>query len=83
MRKALRRWLATAAQLALGAGLFWMGADMAHAQAPTTTAPVDAAALYGTHCASCHGAQRTGASYNKAAPPRRCRALPTPCPPPK
>lgn len=60
MRKALRRWLATAAQLALGAGLFWMGADMAHAQAPTTTAPVDAAALYGTHCASCHGAQRTG-----------------------
>ncbi len=60
MRKALRRWLATAAQLALGAGLFWMGADMAHAQAPATTAPVDAAALYGTHCASCHGAQRTG-----------------------
>ena len=60
MRKALRRWLATAAQLALGAGLFWMGADMAHAQAPATTAPVDAAALYGTHCSSCHGAQRTG-----------------------
>ncbi len=60
MRKALRRWLATAAQLALGAGLFWMGADMAHAQAPATTAPVDAAALYGTHCASCHGARRTG-----------------------
>ncbi|MCB1979384.1 MAG: c-type cytochrome, partial [Burkholderiaceae bacterium] len=60
MRKALRRWLAAAAQLALGAGLFWMGADMAHAQAPATTAPVDAAALYGTHCASCHGAQRTG-----------------------
>ena len=60
MRKALRRWLSTAAQLALGAGLFWMGADMAHAQAPATTAPVDAAALYGTHCASCHGAQRTG-----------------------
>ena len=44
----------------LGAGLLWMGADMAHAQAPATTAPVDAAALYGTHCASCHGAQRTG-----------------------
>ena len=60
MRKALRRWLATAAQLALGAGLFWMGADMAHAQAPATTAPVDAAALYGTHCSSCHGALRTG-----------------------
>jgi mono/diheme cytochrome c family protein/DNA-binding beta-propeller fold protein YncE len=60
MRKALRRWLAAAAQLALGAGLLWMGADMAHAQAPATTAPVDAAALYGTHCASCHGAQRTG-----------------------
>ena len=39
-KKPLRRWLATAAQLALGAGLFWMGADMAHAQAPATTAPM-------------------------------------------
>ena len=60
MRKALHHWIATAARLTLGAGLLWMGADMAHAQAPATTAPVDAAALYGTHCASCHGALRTG-----------------------
>ena len=60
MRKALHHWIATAARMALGAGLLWMGADMAHAQAPATTAPVDAAALYGTHCASCHGALRTG-----------------------
>ena len=60
MRKALHHWIATAARLTLGAGLLWMGADMAHAQAPATTAPVDAAALYGTHCASCHGTQRTG-----------------------
>ncbi|WP_233521258.1 MULTISPECIES: nitrite reductase [unclassified Simplicispira] len=37
-----------------------MGADMAQAQAPATTAPVDAAALYAMHCASCHGTQRTG-----------------------
>ena len=60
MRKALHHWIATAARLTLGAGLLWMGADMAHAQAPASTAPVDAAALYGTHCASCHGALRTG-----------------------
>ena len=60
MRKALHHWISTAARLTLGAGLLWMGAHMAHAQAPATTAPVDAAALYGTHCASCHGALRTG-----------------------
>ena len=33
MRKALHHWIATAARMALGAGLLWMGADMAQAQA--------------------------------------------------
>lgn len=60
-----------AAHLALSAGLLWMGHGLAQAQphnspsataaksaAPTTAA--SAAALYGEHCASCHGAQRTG-----------------------
>jgi len=64
MRERLRRWLASAGQLALSAGLLWMGLDLAHAQsapAPTTTATVDAAALFQHHCASCHGTQRTGA----------------------
>jgi mono/diheme cytochrome c family protein/DNA-binding beta-propeller fold protein YncE len=63
MRERLRRWLASAGQLALSAGLLWMGLDLAHAQsapAPTTTATVDAAALFQQHCASCHGTQRTG-----------------------
>ncbi|WP_298213180.1 cytochrome D1 domain-containing protein [Acidovorax sp.] len=35
-----------------------MGYDLAQAQAATPTA--SPAALYATHCASCHGAQRTG-----------------------
>jgi mono/diheme cytochrome c family protein/WD40 repeat protein len=37
---------------ALAAGLLLMGFDMAHAAEP--------AALYQQHCATCHGAQRTG-----------------------
>ena len=71
----LLRVLADAGKLALGAGLIWMGVDLAQAQttaappaaapavvatAPESTATIDAAALYGTHCASCHGATRTG-----------------------
>ena len=62
MRERLRRWLASAGQLALSAGLLWMGLDLAHAQqAPApTTAAVDAAALFQQHCAACHGVQRTG-----------------------
>ena len=63
MPESLRRWMATAGKLALSAGLVWMGLDLAHAQpapAPTTTATVDAAALFQQHCASCHGTQRTG-----------------------
>ena len=62
MRERLRRWLASAGQLALSAGLLWMGLDLAHAQsapAPTTTATVDAAALFQQHCASCHGTPPT------------------------
>jgi len=41
--------------LALAAGLLLMMFDMARAQVP------DAAALFQQHCATCHGAQRTGA----------------------
>jgi len=51
------RWrarLADAARAALVVGLCWMGYDLAAAQG------IPAATLYGTHCASCHGAQRTG-----------------------
>ena len=70
MRKSfpLRRLLADAGKLALSAGLIWMGMDLAQAQTPATAptlamvaavpashATIDAAALYGTHCASCHG----------------------------
>ena len=71
MHDTLRRFAAGAAHLALSAGLLWMGHGLAQAQphnspsataaksaAPTTAA--SAAALYGQHCASCHGAQRTG-----------------------
>ena len=74
MHDTLRRFAAGAAHLALSAGLLWMGHGLAQAQthsaaatastaaaktaAPTTAA--SAAALYGEHCASCHGAQRTG-----------------------
>jgi mono/diheme cytochrome c family protein/DNA-binding beta-propeller fold protein YncE len=47
---------ARAAKLLLAAGLVWMGGDLARAEA----AP-DAAGLFAQHCASCHGAQRTGA----------------------
>ncbi len=72
----LRHLLANAGRLALGAGLLWMGVDLAQAQAPTpipatatvpasgTAAPggasINAAALYQQHCASCHGDTRTG-----------------------
>jgi len=56
MREHLHRWISPA----LALGLLWMGMDLAHAQ--TAPAPaVDATALYQQHCASCHGAQRTGA----------------------
>ena len=67
MHDTLRRFAAGAAHLALSAGLLWMGHGLAQAQphnspsataaksaAPTTAA--SAAALYGQHCASCHGA---------------------------
>ena len=58
MREHLYRWFSPA----LALGLLWMGVELAHAQTtPTTAARVDAAALYQQHCASCHGAQRTGA----------------------
>ena len=76
MHDTLRRFAAGAAHLALSAGLLWMGHGLAQAQthsaaaaatkaaAPTTTTTTtttaSAAALYGQHCASCHGAQRTG-----------------------
>lgn len=74
MHDTLRRFATGAAHLALSAGMLWMGHGLAQAQthsaaatastaaaktaAPTTAA--SAAALYGEHCASCHGAQRTG-----------------------
>ena len=53
---AWRWWLA----LSLAAGLLWMGADLAQAQAAAATPP-DAGALYRQHCAGCHGAERYGA----------------------
>ena len=57
MREHLYRWLGATLSL------LWLGLGSAHAQsAPTTplVAPADAAALYQQHCATCHGAQRTG-----------------------
>ena len=42
-------------KLLLAAGLVWMGGDLARAD----DLP-DAARLYDQHCATCHGAQRTG-----------------------
>ena len=58
MREHLYRWFSPA----LALGLLWMGIELAHAQTtPTMATTVDAAALYQQHCASCHGAQRTGA----------------------
>jgi mono/diheme cytochrome c family protein len=53
---ALRRFLPAA----LAAGLMWMGADLARAQTASPGVP-EAAVLYQTHCASCHGADRIGA----------------------
>ena len=44
------RWREMLAPLLLAMASFTAAAD----------APVDAAALYATHCASCHGAQRLG-----------------------
>lgn len=70
LQRAWRSGLGAAARAALVLGLFWMGYDITHAAtappAPTAvdnaTGPsITPAALYGTHCASCHGAQRTGA----------------------
>ena len=46
-------------RLTLGAALL-LGAGGLAAQTLAPTAPVDAAALYQQHCASCHGAQRLG-----------------------
>lgn len=46
-------------RLALAAALASMGLGMARADAPASP-PIDAGALYQQHCASCHGAQRTG-----------------------
>ena len=64
MCERLRHWLAGAGQLALSAGLLWMGVDLAHAQntppAPAAAVAIDASALYQQHCAACHGTQRTG-----------------------
>ena len=76
MRDTLRHLAAGAAHLALSAGLLWMGHSLAQAQPhgtaaaagtvatqaapPTTATTASAAALYREHCASCHGAQRTG-----------------------
>jgi mono/diheme cytochrome c family protein/WD40 repeat protein len=56
-------------RLLLAAGLAWMGVDLAWAQAAgpagaavaSPPAAAGAPALYAQHCASCHGAQRTGA----------------------
>ncbi|MBV7459771.1 MULTISPECIES: nitrite reductase [unclassified Acidovorax] len=67
-----RAWLADAVRATLVAGLCWMGWDLAMAQqtSPSTTAAnasinsssaSSAASLFATHCASCHGTQRTGA----------------------
>lgn len=59
-----RTWLAGAGRAALVAGLCWMGWDLALAQQPgpgtAANATIDSAGLFATHCASCHGAQRTG-----------------------
>ena len=52
---------ATIWRVALAAGLFWIGWDMAHAQAASPPAATgQAPALYQEHCAACHGAQRVG-----------------------
>jgi hypothetical protein len=73
MRERLRRWLASAGQLALSAGLLWMGLDLAHAQsapAPTTTATVDAAAT--ARSAPAAWARRCcPRAWNACAAPRR------------
>ncbi|PKO41967.1 MAG: cytochrome C oxidase Cbb3 [Betaproteobacteria bacterium HGW-Betaproteobacteria-3] len=51
--------VATVARVALVAGIFWMGLDLAAAQAPVPHSRP--AALYDAHCATCHGPQRIGA----------------------
>lgn len=78
----LRAWLADAARATLVAGLFWMGWDLAMAQQASTstsatasTSP-SAASTFATHCASCHGAQRTGA-MGPALLPESLARLPT------
>jgi mono/diheme cytochrome c family protein/WD40 repeat protein len=53
-----RLYLAGLARAALLAGLCALGLSPAGAQ--TSSPTVDAKALYQQHCASCHGAQRTG-----------------------
>jgi len=48
-------------KLLLAAAVVWVGWDVAHAQAASEPAAAPAApALYTTHCAACHGAQRSG-----------------------
>ena len=63
----MKGFAARLGKLLLAAGLAWMGADLAGAQAASgaaaaasAPASADAAALYQQHCAACHGAQRTG-----------------------
>ena len=46
-------------RLLLALGMVLMGWDISHAQAPTS-ASLSAPELFGQHCASCHGTQRTG-----------------------
>lgn len=58
-KRAIRDGMANLARATLVLGLFWMGFDMAAAQTAPATTP-NAAALYGQHCAACHGEQRTG-----------------------
>ncbi len=87
-----RERLADAAKTALVAGLFWMGVDLVPAQSvraesvalpasdsrlPSGESPVDAARLYQTHCAACHGEQRTG-SMGPALLPESLSRLRTP-----
>ena len=81
-----RAWLADAARATLVAGLCWMGWDLAMAQQASTSATTSsasintstatsAASLFATHCASCHGAQRTG-SMGPALLPESLARLP-------
>jgi hypothetical protein len=71
------------AHLALSAGLLWMGHGLAQAQphnsSRTRPPSLDAAALYGRHCASCHGDQRTGGMGPALLPESLARQRPPNC----